>query len=1642
MGSNNTYEHHLVSYDVTQACYVFPEFPNPEIQRDYLLDGIDSIFNAGNSVVLLESALGVGATTLLAQYARRHSDHAIAIFITGSKSISYCQEQILDVLGRQIAFLLGKELGTSTVNEAEYRQLCIHLTRRASAACPIRFVIDGLMEIPKDDARVIERLIADFLPPNPNSRFKFLISGSEESLRRYFTETKLKPYQLAPFGIAEARTMLSDVEGVTEQQVQSVSKACGGSPGKIASVKRLLQTGRPLETILAGDESATPDFVQMEWATLRESTEADHRVLALLAFGRIHLTRAKLAQLAEVSLTEIDRLINRCPFLQCQDSENPNVDFVSELHRKYAERKLAQCESAAITAIVRELNCEPYGEQSIRLLPALYEQQRDFGALIELLDGHYFERLLGTDRSISSLKQKAKMAVSAAVSRNDFIKLFQLCLNSSIIRGLDEIQPGREEVEALMAIGDYDEALARASKAVTTEDRLHLFVIIAKIRKEKNLPCDLLPEIESLLDQIKAGQLGDRALEIAGDLINVDANLAFRLVDETEVEPGKKPTKEFVAASIALSNPSNGSSTIDRGLAAERLNNDISDDLVRQFAHEIHLTIGELSGREAVAYVGRLATAHKVRSLREWMKRNSSLPDAYIASEYALDALVSDATYAPKMGDLLDLALSLPHLTDIEMLKPLLKSFRSQQGLVRDKSTSEEFVRLEMVLAAAEERFNAVGATERVVDLYLKVSTLRDVAVRLNCSAWMLSGLGKMDQEGTWRTHEEIDELLSAQLKADLDEVLANTANQLTVCRSALIALTEGSPDEAIAMTRRFNIRRSRDSAAGTVAHALADRGDYKRARDAVALIEAPDFYEGVYVDVLKAIERSVPRATSGIHQLIDILFGLKRDSQFCEAAITAVKLIYRHVELLGDIRTKLYTEFDKRVLRLDAEWRQVGAYFEMATVLADHDRDRAREYFLKGEECRKRTATTNLAANSIVTYCTALAIKGATWLIPSNNLKDDYIGRLKSLIEIEPSPLRKCKSWTDFAMRCWDRKEEALAKNIFATYLRPLLEDRGVSDSVRRAMVIASYPVAYVTSAVAANELLATLGKDDQENAVEATIDWLFRRCSLSDSYQYGTRDGTKFNYDEIVTICSLVEHLHTDNTVFSVIDRLSDSIENKSASQLTAQHKQSISDKLGEIISKKLPDPDNIRHDGFKIAAIATKARIAGTSEAGWRGLVDSANIVPNAADRSATLGLVARCIPSKHQAIRKNAWDLARAALRDVPSDYDNVERCEWLASLAKDRDATLATSLVSDAYLRTTRISNEDFAASYRRSLIDLAHNIDEKLADKLIDKFDTDEVRTRARLEAKRQLDVVKAKDRLLKKESNAKGVGIDLELLPGAAWACLGALNANRVSPYHTDDLIDYLKQAALLPLDGAFPIFSWVLENVGRNNGRRVGDISRNILPPLFETTLLAAELASSLISRLQSNCTSTIRTTIPDGSNIVLGPGAKEEAQQFILNWLLDLKKDDELVICDPYFGTRSVETLRFIAAERPDLGITVLAQISNNSDGARVTQGDFDQAWKVLTDDPQPRAKIVLTGRSGDGKSPVHDRWWLGTDSGLRVGTSVDSIGGWRLSEMSKLQQPEVARIHSEIAPLIDAKVRVWGGAKLEYVVCFLG
>ena len=73
--------------DVTKISQSFPVLPSRLVPRPHYLAHIEAYFDAGAQLVIVEGEEGYGKTTLLAQYAREHSQESISLFLRASSLI-------------------------------------------------------------------------------------------------------------------------------------------------------------------------------------------------------------------------------------------------------------------------------------------------------------------------------------------------------------------------------------------------------------------------------------------------------------------------------------------------------------------------------------------------------------------------------------------------------------------------------------------------------------------------------------------------------------------------------------------------------------------------------------------------------------------------------------------------------------------------------------------------------------------------------------------------------------------------------------------------------------------------------------------------------------------------------------------------------------------------------------------------------------------------------------------------------------------------------------------------------------------------------------------------------------------------------------------------------------------------------------------------------------------------------------------------------------------------------------------------------------------------------------------------------------------------------------------------------------------
>lgn len=147
-------------------------------------------------------------------------------------------------------------------------------------------------------------------------------------------------------------------------------------------------------------------------------------------------------------------------------------------------------------------------------------------------------------------------------------------------------------------------------------------------------------------------------------------------------------------------------------------------------------------------------------------------------------------------------------------------------------------------------------------------------------------------------------------------------------------------------------------------------------------------------------------------------------------------------------------------------------------------------------------------------------------------------------------------------------------------------------------------------------------------------------------------------------------------------------------------------------------------------------------------------------------------------------------------------------------------------------------------------------------------------------------------------------------------------------------------------------------------------------------------------------------------------------------IREWV-SAQDDNRIQISDPYFGPDDLEVIKAIAEIASDKEIVVITsreQMNRKLKGISPEEA-FRDAWDELCEGAPPQTEIVVVGFGPDGKHPIHDRWIVSGKSGLRLGTSPNSIGLIRISEISEMDARQTTEKIAAIERVLDRTTRHW-------------
>lgn len=1633
--------------DLTAICQTFPLLPPGElIARDNYLDTIDSILESDVQAILLEGPSGIGKTTLAAMYALRHRTSTISLFVRSSNRWGYDPDVLRQDLCSQLHWVVfGTELPSSVASDdVAFRELMFAFRRQLRRANTLyRFVLDGLNEIPiKHGAN--KQIILDLLPFDfDHCRFIFTtVPGEQIALPN---SLRSKTYPLTPFGLDETRRYIESVvsPAAAIEEIHALSK---GMPGYLASVRRSIKSGQTSEDFIKQVKQSTISSFENEWRAVDPDNNIQILALAILAYDEGIHSVLQMSTLMSVDTNQILAALQGLSFIEIDSAGT--ITFTSDAYRSFAATKLTLVKKEAQDLVVDEMIARANDPAVIDLLPQRLREAGKFKELLDFLSPQYLVNTLARDQSLAPVRRKVEIGVEAAIELNRDADLLRLTMQKSALADSYAVDLCRVEIQARVALGDYQSSIAIANAVALKEDRLHLLAVVAKsIRLQRKAPDQsLVDQIHALYRQIDPQILAEHSDQLAGDLIFAAPELALSLMSQGKVDQTKA---DRTFRGFGIDSESKMTQEESDGLDAVR--KEVKDPRLKEFLSGASLLVGNLSASDVLTHVHKFAKAtDRIFFLRQWCVRNRRDSRAGEISLEALRLIIKTTEYTPNARDIRQISMPLPFITDDAVAAELLKSLDAQRGSVEKYGPTIDYVRLQCLMAEAEIKRDHKRARDRIVEIYYYIcGQVVDISTKVEAFAYVLSALARIDVNGELEKEEQIRSATESELESGLSTLFASTAEQLRICRGAIEALSVSRIDLAIALAERLNHEPRRDRAFLAIVEAVVasrrpemELNELPRVLERVRDARLQD--EGLQI-ILSKMGEGETLASIGYTDAAQFLSLVRRVRDPYERC-RAVAAIYRVIKLDPASPTglieQLNSEMDMAWRSIDATTGRVAAGFGIAADFATHSPEVARDYLARAESEKCDMVRQSPGATNSFLAALGIAVTAFSGLLPQNLETDADFDRLAELIKQLPSDEQQCQIWADVAERLYSNRRTDRANEIVVKFVRPLL-DRFTGDRAGRRpdVVLTAAPALYKQSPIAAKNEIASLAPNERDEALQEICAFILRKKANSEPME--TPRGFEFDvrYEEILDLLDLAKLMEMDNIIYSIVEAIGNSMSaSKHKNRFTQSQRDEVAQQIEDLGKSKFPNPRFIKHDGYVIVMRAQALRIRRATGKPWDDLVKSARAIPNAADRTFVVGLIAEMMSTKDLLKHPQLLAEVKTTLASIPSAYDRVERSQTLAQTLWKVNQPFARELCREAISSVKAIESPDLVRA-QRGVVDFAHRMDPEFATSLVSKLDDDGARVATRAALEDRVKLLEVKRSMLNAKATAQSsnnVAHTAAECAKAAWMTLATLNADKSEALRLEQLRSYVRLAGTLPLPEAYPIIAYSITSACVRYGN--GDQARTVLRPLFEASLLACQLAARMTARASGVLEGPLVTLLSSKASktaCFIRAGERPKALGYLRDWLENNVKD-YLKICDPYFGLEDLEALRLVLAACPTVKVQILTSVFHLKDRKVPLpyNESFQNAWKAIVDQEAPETEIVAAGLRGSGNPPIHDRFWLTRGAGLRIGTSFKSLGEGKDSEISVLSETDAATAEIEIDKYLNRIEKEHLGVKLEY------
>lgn len=1586
--------------------YVPPPVPG-EVSRANLVKQLADMYSSERNVILTEGDEFTGKTVLLSQFCRQTHDLVVSHFIS-TDYWSSTPNSFLEGFCRQMNDIchLYEPQRLDGLTEVELRTCFDQLYRmvprvlsRTGRKC--FFVVDGLDHI---SAAYGATSILTFLPTSLREGMYLLLSSRPGRSYSFRHERIPIPY----FSLPETQAVLE--EYLSREQIKAIYQKSGGMPGYIGEVYRQLREGGDADSIVADLPDHVRGLVQKQCVAV-DTDNRLKRILAVLAYSFSVLDIPSLSRICNEPQEYTQAALSALPFIVISPDTHV-IRFSTPVHRTYLRDHFDNTKAETYDLLIRYYEGNPPSEKTSIELPILYSESGRYDSLVEILSPESIASTLSTTHSPSLTLGNLNALSASAVDRSDWDMVAYSSLAETVLRFLIQRPPPLEsEIEALLKMGLLDDAMSAIATCGFPEDKLYLLARMSRVLGQKQIP---VPEsLVSLIDQVvdrvpSLVDMGDRLFTVITDLFAALPDVALRLIHRLKEER----TGSGALRGHALDDFLSDLALVlgDDPTKDDEFSEPISRESLLDFLRIASTDFESLSPSALFNRVDIITDASaRVFFLLAWLKSHRSQPGTAEVLTKLLNTL--NTNYPPTLRRLRQLTEFIPELTDEDIKKELLDRIVLLKGTVA-QAPREEAVRLDLLIARAEAAWSQDAADIRLYRLYLEdFEDIGDKDVRCVVLAHVLVALPALRPLDRQLYDEVLGRLLS-----EFRGLLGCSAEHWKVARKTVGVLAEQNDWLSLDMAKMLNTSFRRDEAFEHILN-VHTRREPSQVNVGFVLsvldeIVSPSMRARTFVNVLRRISRN--------DTLRDLETWVKFEERSNQIRNPSLR-IYAHCYILrgmpntDQVRfTCLWRHITDQLAVIVSPEDRLAVKLSVCSILADRYPEAAKGAYAAVDE-EKGVPLVASGLTNLYSKTLHLAIR----MIPDFLKARDKTEKLQALlkaIDAIPSLSEQVSFLADTAIRFY---LAGGAKQQFDEISLKVLDLMDSDEAEGPYLLYLAGPAIFEYNRDLFDKLLSALDPVEVDGVLARTAEYVLSGRSPTDPVDL-VASVAPVDYARAEKCCWLLERTSHDSLLVRnlgcLIDRLV-RVDNRGVERTTLREPQilPIAERLSRIITTKLPNPKNIRHDGFRLVALSHLCRLRHAADrhkpfrsGQWKSIcppfpeiAQEARCIPNLADRPYVLMKIGSDWSRTDQSAGNALLNEAGELIEQCGNRLDKAERYAALASCYLDAaNENSARFFLQSAFESATGADPESGYRASLESIIEIAHKVSPEFASDLASKID--DVVSR-----EHSTDTVS----ILSLRSNPMTIGASANraqprIIRSAASKIMSSLCSGRTGSTHNDVIGQWMRISQGMDFSTVYPILEWYIENaVVRTNSS--GDSS---LDGLYGRILSVLGIMTPLARiAVASEEAGSVGLKSADSLNIWAfsageGPQLMEKVSGFIQEFGHLYVK-----IYDPYFGTGDMDLIRAVPLDSHVMIIT-----ENQSD-SRKSEADFRNAWRQVSDTVPPHVEIYVYGKSGD--SPMHDRFIICDKKGLSIGTSVNGYGK-RDTIVKMLDEREKAKVESEI------------------------